>query len=126
MVFLQGYVLRFAGTGDVWEARLDFGFEENREPLISVSARPIFHKPYPIWPVLVFPKKEKGEPILDEEYTYKKPEKVTFTPRKGIKLLTENGFTLQWIKKDILYTVFMEYAEWADKAENFGKLLIEN
>ncbi|MCL4261041.1 MAG: hypothetical protein KJZ52_10485, partial [Anaerolineales bacterium] len=31
MTFLHGYVLRFAGSSEVWEARLDFGFENNRE-----------------------------------------------------------------------------------------------
>lgn len=125
MTFLQGYVLRFAGTGEVWEARLDFGFEDNREPLISLSARPIFARPYPVWPILTYPKKEAGDYILDDEYIVKKPEKVVFTPRRGIMLPTDRGFMMQWIKKDVLYTMFMEYDGWRGKSESVGKSLVE-
>lgn len=125
MKFLQGYVLRFAGTGEVWETRLDFGFEGNREPLISLSARPIFARPYPVWPILTYPKKEAGEVILDEEYIVIKPEKVDFTPKRGVMLPTDQGYTLQWIKKDVLYTMFMEYEEWRGNAESVGKSLVE-
>lgn len=125
MTFLQGYILRFAGSGEVWEARLDFGFEDNREPLISLSARPIFARPYPVWPVLSYPQKEVGEFIFDDEYIVKKPEKVSFTPRRGIMLPTDKGYTLQWIKKDVMYTMFMEYDGWRGKAENVGKSLVE-
>ncbi len=126
MKFLQGYVLRFAGTGEVWETRLDFGFEGSREPLISLSARPIFARPYPVWPILTYPKKEAGEVILDEEYIVTKPEKVAFTPKRGVMLPTDQGYTLQWIMKDVLYTMFMEYEEWRGNAESVGKSLVEN
>ncbi|MEB2334785.1 MAG: hypothetical protein OZ914_10810 [Anaerolineaceae bacterium] len=125
MTFLHGYVLRFAGSGEVWEARLDFGFENNREPLISLSARPIFARPYPVWPVLTYPKKEPPEIILDDEYIIRKPNKVVFTPEQGIMLPTDQGYTLQWIKRDVLYTIFMEYEGWRDNVESVGKSLVE-
>jgi hypothetical protein len=125
MAYLQGYVLSFAGSGEVWEARLDFGFEDNREPLISVSARPIFARPYPVWPVLTFPKKEADDVILDEEYVVNNPEKIKFTPEQGVMLPTERGYTLQWIKKDVLYTMFMEYDGWRDIPEKVGESLVE-
>jgi hypothetical protein len=125
MTFLQGYVLRFVGSGDVWEARLDFGFEGNQDPLVSLSARPIFARPYPVWPVLSYPQKKADDLILDEEYVVKKPEKVAFTPSRGIMLPTDHGYTLQWIKKDVMYTMFVEYEGWRDKAEIVGKSLVE-
>lgn len=126
MIFLQGYVLKFAHSGEVWEARLDFGFEDSREPLISLSARPIFPRPYPVWSVLAIPKKEVGEYILDTEYVIRKPEKVAFTPKRGVMLPTEQGYTLQWIKKGVLYTMFMEYDGWRGNPENVGRSLVEN
>lgn len=126
MTFLQGYVVRFAGSGEVWEARLDFGFEDNQESLISLSARPIFAQPYPVWPVLAYPKKDAGDFILDDEYVVKKPEKVVYTPKRGIMIPTEQGYTLQWIKKNILYTMFMEYDGWHDNPEKVGGSLVEN
>jgi hypothetical protein len=125
MTFLQGYIIRFAGSGEVWEARIDFGFEEDREPLVTLSARPIFARPYPVWPVLTYPKKEAGDYILDEEYVVKKPEKVAFTPKRGVMLPTDQGFMMQWIKKDVLYSMFMEYDGWRGKAEAVGKSLVE-
>lgn len=125
MIFLQGYVIRFAGSGKIWEARLDFGFDDKQEPLVSISARPVFERPYPIWPVLTYPKKDAGEVILDDEYFLNKPEKVAFTPKKGVLLPTDQGYTLQWIKKDVLYTMFMEYEGWRSEAESVGKSLVE-
>lgn len=124
--FLNGYILRFAGSGQVWEARLDYGYIDTKDVVVSVSARPVFPKPYPVWPTLIFPKKEKDQYILDEEYVIVKPEKVNFTPHKGILSPTENGFMLQWIKKDVLYTMFMEYDGLRDKAEQVGSSLQED
>ncbi len=126
MTFLQGHVVRFTSSGEVWESRLDFGFEDNREPLISLSARPIFARPYPVWPVLTYPKKEAGDFILDDEYVIQKPEKVVYTPKRGIMIPTEQGFTLQWIKRNVLYTMFMEYNGWQDNPEKVGRTLVED
>lgn len=126
MKFLQGYIIRFAGSGEVWEARIDFGFEDNQEPLVSLSARPIFARPYPVWSILTYPQKDEGDYILDKEYVVKKPEKVAFTPKRGVMLPTDQGFMLQWIKKNVLYTMFMEYDGWRGKSETVGKSLVEN
>lgn len=125
MIFLQGYVLRFAGSAEVWEARSDYGFEDEREPLISLSARPIFAQPFPVWPVLTYPTKQMGQVILEEEYRVEMPKKVTFTPRPGIMLPSERGYMLQWIQENTLYTLFMEYEEWRGMIESVCKSLIE-
>ncbi|MCL4261464.1 MAG: hypothetical protein KJZ52_12645, partial [Anaerolineales bacterium] len=87
--------------------------------------RPIFARPYPVWPVLTYPKKEPPEIILDDEYIIRKPDKVVFTPEQGIMLPTDQGYTLQWIKRDVLYTIFMEYEGWRDNVESVGKSLVE-
>lgn len=125
MTFLHGYVLRFAGTGNVWEARLDFGYGEDQEPLISLSAYPSFPRPYPIWPTLFYPKKEAGEFIFDEEYFIKKLEKISFTPERGVLSRTDQGYAMYWIKQDVLYTMSVEYDGWYEQPESVGKALIE-
>jgi hypothetical protein len=125
MAVLQGYVIRFSGSGQIWEARIDFGLVDNQEPVISLSARPVFYRPYPVWPILSYPTKELGETIRDDEFFVVKPEKVTYTPQPGIKLPTAKGFMLQWIKSSILYTLYMEYEGWSGIAELVGNSLIE-
>ncbi|HOQ97434.1 MAG TPA: hypothetical protein PLJ35_01265 [Anaerolineae bacterium] len=125
MVFLQGQVLRFVESGEVWEARIDFGPQDTREPLISLAARPVFSRPYPVKPVVGYPRKEADQRVLEEEFFVIKPQKVSFTPRPGIMLPTEQGYVLQWIKQDVLYTMFMEHTGWREMPEAVGKALVE-
>lgn len=122
---LSEYVIRFAGSGEVWEARVDFGLEGSREPLVSLAACPVFSRPYPVWPVTMWPQKEADEMISDEEYVVVKPQKVAFTPRPGIMLPTARGHMLQWIKRDVLYAMVIEYDGRRETAEEIGKSLTE-
>ncbi|MDP2362724.1 MAG: hypothetical protein Q8M94_03025, partial [Ignavibacteria bacterium] len=125
MEILQGYILRFAESKEIWEARVDFGFKDDAEPLISTSARPIFSKPYPIWPVVTYPEKDPEEIILDDEFIVKMPEKVGFTPEYGVMIYSDRGYTLQWIGNEILYTLFMEYEKLRNDVESVGNSLVE-
>jgi len=125
ITFLEGYILRFSGSQEVWEARSDFGLKTSPETMISLSARPKFHQPYPVWPVLLFLSKPIDQYISDDEYFLVKPEVVNYTPQNGIKTTTLNGFTLQWIEDKILYTLFMENQEYKNQPETFVKYLVK-
>ncbi len=125
MTFLQASVVRFAGSGEVWQARVDYGPEDTREPVISLTASPVFYRPYPVWPTVGYPKKREDERILDEEFSEIKPQKVGFTPRPGIMMPGDQGYMLQWIRRDVLYTMFMEHAGWCDTPERVGRQLVE-
>lgn len=123
--YLEGYILRFSGSQEVWEARLDFGYMTSYEVMISISARPKFHKPYPVWPVELFPKKPTDQYITDDEYLLVKPEVINYTPQNGIKITTLNGYTLQWIEDKVLYTLFMEDQNYKDQPEIIGSFLVK-
>ncbi len=124
MVLLPSYLLNYKASKKVWEARINYGYQKE-ELLISISARTEFSQPCPVYSILTYPHKEVGDYITDDEYIIVPPQKVTFTPSPGILLPSEHGFTLQWIKKNILYTVFMEFEDWRNNPEKFGSQLIE-
>lgn len=121
--FLHGYIIRFEGSREIWEVRIDYGFEETGEQVISLTASPVFSNPYPVWPLLVEPVKDNGKPILDDEFILERPKKVNISSRRGIMLSTFQGFMLQWIESGVLYTVFMDYGEWREKPDDLIKSL---
>lgn len=123
--FQDAFITIFEESGEVWEAIINYGVEGIGDPLVCISARTMFSHPYPVWPLIAYPNKDPKEYILDEEYFVRKPEKIDFTPQAGIMITTNEGYTLQWIKQDILYSLSVVYAEWLDKAATVGKSLIE-
>lgn len=125
MNFMQCYVVKFTGSGEIWEARIDFCFENDDEPLASISASPIFSRPYPVWPDIDYPRKSISEQILDEEFYVRKPSKINFTPQKGIIKTTDQGYMIQWIKHDVLYTMSVAYDAEHTTASRIGESLVE-
>ncbi len=89
--FQQGQVIRFRGGGRVFIVMLDFG--RASEPEGSLWARPIYPRPYPVWPV-----RHPEQPEIPVP-----PTKVFFTPAPGVLLPTVDGYMVQWIKQDVLY-----------------------
>lgn len=125
VTFLQGSILKFSQSGEIWETCIDYGFQDVQEPIIRVSARPIIPRPYPVWSYIAIPQKLEGEFILDEEYIIKYPQKIDFTPQKGLLFESSQGYMLQWIMDDVLYTASMDYVEWRQTASAFGRSLIK-
>lgn len=118
--FVQGHLLRFAQSGEQFAASIAYGPANGHEPLLSLSARPIFPRPYPIWPVPSTIYDEEGEPV-----SVISPEKVDFTPASGLLLPTEQGHLLQWIKQDILYTLVVEHDQSREAIVEIVKTLVE-
>lgn len=124
MTFLQGCVTKYAGSGDIWEARYNFASDNVQQAQITFLARPVFAHPYPVWPVMDLVK-AANVGIGDEEPVIE-PEKVDFTPTPGILLPIDDGYTIQWIKQDVLYTVFVENQGQRIFADDFITTLLEN
>jgi hypothetical protein len=122
--FVQGYIIHFAQSGEVFEARTDFGTTEGNQPLFNVSARPVFPRPYPIWPVNS-PAQGIGLTRPENDEIVMHPEKINFTPTPGLMLATAVGYSLQWIKQDILYTLVVENDHRRDSAVQIMKSLVE-
>ena len=91
--FQQGQVIRFRGGGRVFIVMLDFG--RASEPEGSLWARPIYPRPYPVWPV-----RHPEQPEIPVP-----PAKVFFTPAPGVLLPTVDGYMVHWIEQDVLYTL---------------------
>lgn len=117
--FVQGHLIRFAQSGEEFAASVDYGLAKSHEPLVSISARPIFPRPCPIWPV-VAPGQTDG---AQDEIVY--AEKVDFTPTPGLLLPTEQGHLLYWIKQDILYALVVEYEQSRTAIVEIVKSLVE-
>jgi hypothetical protein len=113
----HGSVTRFKGSGAVWEIRYGFWAKADQSPLVTFLARPVFSHPYPVWPVVDLVKITTAN--VWEKAPVINPEKVQFTPTPGILLPLDQGYTVQWIDHDILYTVFIENQSRRAFAENF-------
>jgi hypothetical protein len=125
VVFLKGSIIKFAKSAQIWEIRMDFGYEHDGEPLVNLWASPIFSRPYPVWPDIVYSEKDLNQPISDEQYYIQRPEKINFTPTPGILKAIDQGYMLQWIKNDVLYTLTTTHEEWRDKPELVVNLLVQ-
>ncbi|WP_448595204.1 hypothetical protein [Thermoflexus hugenholtzii] len=75
MPLQRGRIIRFQQGGSVFSVMLDFGLEE---PEVRLWARPIYPRPYPIWPVR---HPDQPERLIQ-------PEKISFTPAPGVLLPT--------------------------------------
>ena len=91
--FQQGQMIRFRRGGRVFIVMLDFG--RASEPEGSLWARPIYPRPYPVWPV-----RHPEQPEIPVP-----PAKVFFTPAPGVLLPTVDGYMVHWIEQDVLYTL---------------------
>ena len=92
----QGWMIHFQQGGPVFSVMLDFGLEE---PEVRLWARPIYPRPYPIWPVR---HPDQPERLIQ-------PEKISFTPAPGVLLPTADGYMAQWIERSILYTLLTHH-----------------
>jgi hypothetical protein len=125
MKFIQGNLIRFTQSGKIFAVGIDYGSVHGNQPLISVSARPIFPHPYPIWPINL-PLRSIGLSSREqEEMVLVTAEKVDFTPTPGVMLPTERGSLLHWIKQDILYTLVVEHDQKREASEEIVKYLVE-
>lgn len=113
--FINSYVIQFAGSGDIFEAVVNFG-AKNTEHVISMQARPTYPQPYPIWPVQLSSAHNK-EVI--------QPEKVTFLPQLGISQPSISGHIFHWIEQDVLYTLVAEHDPNYEAAIAIAQLLIQ-
>ena len=123
--FVQGHLIRFAQSGEEFAASIDYGPANGHEPLLSISARPIFPRPYPIWPVVSPIQTEGLTDGVQDEMVMAYAEKVDFTPTPGLMLPTEQGHLLYWIKQDILYTLVVEYDQSREAAMEIVQSLVE-
>jgi hypothetical protein len=123
MKFLRGQVIRFKGSGNVWEASCVFGSDFDQSPQIVLSARPVFSHPFPVWPIRNLA--HDVQPILDNNDPGVKPDKVDFTPNKGIWFHLDQADSLHWIKHDVLYTLFMNNQGQSELTESVVKSLTE-
>jgi hypothetical protein len=120
--FLQGYVGRFAKSQKIYESRIDFGLTDGHQALISLSARPIFPRPYPVWRS----SSHREEQLhLEQDSTATFPEKVDFTPAPGLMAPTEQGYVVYWMKQDVLYTLFLDYDSSREVAVDIVMSVIE-
>lgn len=125
IVFLKGGIIRFAESAKIWECRIDFGYEHDGEPLINLWASPIFSRPYPVWPDIAYSEEDLNQTISDEQFYIQNPQKISFTPTPGILKTINQGYMLQWITNDILYTFTTIHEEWRNMPELVAKLLIQ-
>ena len=123
--FMQGYLTRFVQSGEEFEARIDFAPTNSRQPLISISARPIFPRPYPIWPVYSADRSKDLTNLGKDNIVVTHAEKVNLAPTPGLMLPTEQGHLLHWIKQDILYTLMVEHDQRREAAEEIVRSLVE-
>lgn len=121
--FLDGYIIKITGTDKVWEVRCNYGLENGLGPQLKFSAKPLFPRPYPVWPVMDYFSTQNA--YLNDEYPIIQPEKIDFTPSQGILLPFNQGYTIQWIKQDILYTLFIENQGDREFTEGVVKSLTE-
>lgn len=124
MEFVQGHLIRFAQSGKEFAASIDYGPVNIHEPLLSISARPIFPRPCPIWPLAAPVRAEdRTDGMQNDTVVY--AEKVDFTPVPGLMFPTEQGHLLYWIKEDILYTLVVNGGQSGKFAMEIVKSLAE-
>lgn len=114
--FIKANVIKFAHSGDVFDATLNFGETNTGQSRIRVRARPIYPRPYPILPV--------HSPVGHERQVIR-PEKVTFTPSPGVIRPSAEGHVIQWIKQDILYTLIAEHGPSREAAVEIARSLVQ-
>jgi len=117
MRFDTATVIRFAQSGLVFMATVNYNTSDLIQLPISVLAQPIFPRPYPIWPVRL-PDTSEGDPVYAE--------KVSFLPSPGVMRLSVPGHVYQWIQQDILYTLVIEHDPSREAAELIAKSLQQN
>ena len=121
--FMQGYIIRFVQDGNIFVARFDYGTADNLQPLISLSAQPLYPRPYPVWPIHMNYDNQKQ--ASSEEGVAISPEKVNFTVTPGLMLPTRYGHVIHWISQNVLYTLTVEHDPQRNEAVEITKSLVE-
>lgn len=114
--FIGASVVQFAHSDDIFDATLNFGVSDTNQSRIRVRARPTYPRPYPVLPV--------HSPVYHEKQVIH-PEKVTFTPSPGVIRPSASGHVIQWIRKDILYTLVAEHNPSREAAVEIARSLIQ-
>ncbi len=109
-------VIQFVRSGDIFAVTINFGATDINQSRITVRARPIYPRPYPIWPV--------HSPIFHEKELVH-PDKVNFLPTPGIMRPSVAGYVLDWIKQDVLYTLVAEHSLDHEAAVTLAKSLVQ-
>jgi hypothetical protein len=110
------HLVRYQLTQRTWEVAVFFGDQGNSTNLISTRARPVFHRPFPIWPVRL-PSAPDDGPIY--------PEKVNVQGRPMILLPTISGHFLQWIEDDVLYSLAVEFSTGRSETMMVAETLVQ-
>lgn len=63
--FINAYVIRFAQSGDIFTATINFGTNNSDQPLVSIWVQPKYPRPYPVWPTRL-PSSHDDIPIYPE------------------------------------------------------------
>lgn len=113
--FDSANVIRFAQSGDIFVATINFSAISMGQSRISVRARPVYPRPYPVWPVHSPASKEKS--IVH-------PEKVTFLPTPGVMRPSATGHVLNWIQEDVQFTLVAEHNPNREAAVDIAKSLV--
>lgn len=98
--FVSAYVDRYVQSSEIWRASVYFGAGSDYSQLISIHARPEYHRPFPVWPVR-YPDAHDVGAIS--------PEKISTSQRSIVLLPSVSGNLLQWIEQDILYSLVVEH-----------------
>lgn len=98
--FIGASVTQFTQSREIWKASIYFGRGNEYSQLISVHARPMFHRPFPVWPVRLPYAHDEG-PIT--------PEKINISAKSMLLLPSASGYLFQWIEQDILYSLAVEH-----------------
>lgn len=112
--FLNAHVIRFAKSGDIFTATVNFGTATTFQTLISISAQLKYPKPVPVWPVR-HPAFRSDVPVPAE--------KVDFLPSSGVMRASILGNVSQWIERDVLYTLTVEHDQSREAAVSMGRSL---
>jgi hypothetical protein len=96
--FQGAWATVFRKSGAIFSVSLAFG-EPGGEPRVRLVAQPFYPRPYPVWPV--YRPERPEEPIF--------PEKVSFTPRPGLRLPSAQGHLVLWIQQNVLYLLIGEH-----------------
>lgn len=114
--FIGADVTRFVQSHEIWKASINFGTGNDYSQLISIHARPEFHKPFPVWPVRL-PFAHDDGPI--------NPEKISVSQKPMVLLPSISGHLFQWIEHDILYSLVVEHDKSRETAIALAESLIQ-
>jgi hypothetical protein len=116
-------IIRYKQSRSIWAATITYGAYDDLGTLdrrITLVAQTEYAKPHPVWPV----RDPQFQPTAeDPEEHYVPPEKVSFVSvGLAVLLPSADGHILQWIQRNILYTLVAEH----DRARSAIDTLVES